>query len=213
MGLDMYIYKFNKIDKKEINKYRGCHNDDIPYKTLTNEAMMKEPYLYKDLKMFLYQIQIMFSIFEVGKCCEDHDCDLSKMCGAAIGKTIKYSFSDGKYFELSQEELESYCHNSLRDAFLFSREEVCYWRKEYDLQDIIHEAHEKKKQAYFDKKGITPDVTDVVIQNCGYYALTRSERNKIVKYLRKVDESGYKEYIDILTDYDNYPKLFYYEWY
>lgn len=213
MGLDMYIYKFNKIDKKEINKYRGCNSAEIPYRNFTNTAIAEEPYLYEDLKLFLHPIQIMFNIFDVEKCCIDHGCDLSKICGMSFGATLKYSFSDGKSLELSKEEFDSYCHDSLRDAFLFSREEVCYWRKEYDLQDIIHEAHEKKKQAYFDKKGITPDVTDVVIQNCGYYALTRSERSKIVKYLRKVDESEYKEYIDALTDYDNYPKLFYFEWY
>ena len=85
--------------------------------------------------------------------------------------------------------MRKYDYQELRESLVFKCDELAYWRKEYDLQDLIHNEY----------KG--------TIYNCGFHLMDDNLMKKINLYLKK----HYMERQNI-NDPEYIAKM-YHEWY
>ena len=103
-------------------------------------------------------------------------------------KILSFSRQSKKTVKLSNKEYESYLYDVEDDFWVFKMSEVGYWRKAYDLQNMIYEEFNNR------------------IENCGYYQLRPSTMLKINFYQVDHDESSFEP----LSDDECYV---YHEWY
>ena len=94
-----------------------------------------------------------------------------------------------KDISLTNEQYETYIFEQLDDVWVFEKDEVGYWRKAYDLQDMIYEAFNSQ------------------IENCGYYVVPDDLLEKINQYQ---EAHNYSTWFYELPDDECYV---YHEWY
>lgn len=213
MGLDMYVFKCRKVSEDERKEFNGKLVSEITKKAslIPIEEYHENESMYKDLFPLMTRIQALDELFDYKRCCQAHNIkEDDVLWGRSYdGEKVEYSFKSGKKIVMSIEEYEEYFYTKLIWAYVWVSEEVCYWRKAYDLQDAVHENHLKKETAAYSKKH--PEATqiplnDLDIDNCGYYKLTMPERKKIVD----LDHNDSHEAILLDSSVKN---LFYHEWY
>lgn len=106
-----------------------------------------------------------------------------------------FIFQYGKYGGLrkeiliSDEELKKYDKQVIRKALIYKYDELAYWRKEYDLQDLIYNEYNGE------------------VYNCGFHKIDDELMKKINKYL-KLREMNKQSIND-----DGYIVKMYHEWY
>ena len=101
-------------------------------------------------------------------------------------------FSCGEYrkqVKISKDDLNKYDKKVFRETIVFKGDELAYWRKEYDLQDLIY--NEYCGQVY----------------NCGFHEIDDEMMRKINRYLRvrNMDKQSINN--------DGYIAKMYHEWY
>ena len=77
----------------------------------------------------------------------------------------------------------------IKESYIFKKKELAYWRKYYDLQELIHEEY------------------DGEVVNCGFHELTDGTIDDIVDFLVDNNESLQ----DILES--GFAAKMYHEWY
>ena len=163
MGLDMYLSKFKKIDAKKAKWFEGEFEkriNDFGYEVWDvvdgNEEEIEE------IKDFLVRTKVYRTVWDYERFEKENNLKgwyLWNISHEDIDKVTLCYRNDGKTreFSLTKTEYNSYYQYKLCDCYIVSCEEVDYWRKNYDLQDLIHEGH------------------DNAIHNCGYALLTNEE--------------------------------------
>lgn len=173
MGLDMYILEVSKPKAYSgdylqipVADFEDKFNDILPYceKIFLETQFINNKQIEKD-----YNIP-----------------ENANKVGAYYGKDeISYTYNTGEKITLSTKDYEKYFYTEPVEYYITTEEEVCYWRKHYDLQKFIYQLIENER--------------DIQVENCGYYNLSI---DMIKEINRKFDEN--------IPEKDN---LFYHEWY
>ena len=191
MGLDMWIFGIKDVSNENIpdEMDSSCYEDNgyqvidictsyeeelrdlLPYSVTKNvkSMLINMDKLKKD-----YNIPQEASVWLWGS-----DGVIGFQCGEDYNKQI--TVSDG--------EMEKYYEQVLLQSLIFKCDELAYWRKYYDLQDLIHNEYCGE------------------IYNCGYHKLD----NELLKTINKFLEKN-KQDTQSIND-DGYVAKMYHEWY
>lgn len=192
MGLDMYIYGIEDISNENIpeNLDEKWYDDrGYNYCILYDE---EDEALYRDLYDYSLIRNVVYTETDWEKFKKHHHLSEDAQLWR-VSSNNTYSFTWGNNLENNKEfqisELKKYDIKVVRKTLIFRKKELAYWRKEYDLQDLIYNNY------------------DGEIYNCGYHYLNDEIMKKINNYLKK-------RHID-KQDLNNsdYPIKMYHEWY
>lgn len=199
MGLDMWIYGIKDIDEKDIpENVTAKWLDDNGYSYVQQYEDDDEFYkMYHDLYDYSVMKDVIFTVTDFDKVKKDYKISENAIfAGLSSNGTVRTVFFEyGKYHRtqksvaLSQEEWNKYDKQVIRKALIYKYDELAYWRKEYDLQDLIY--NECNGEIY----------------NCGFHKIDHELMKKINKYLksRKMDKQSIND--------DGYIVKMYHEWY
>ena len=218
MGLDMYLYRVNKIQNEENAKKRFSGKldheiEDAGYRAFYIEEGKYNPEL-SDLMPYLTKID------DVRVQCVDEEKIMREYNLPEDAYRCGWGFSDGnidfmyafesagdrdiKDFHLPISEFEKkFVYEKPTTAAICQIEEVAYWRKFYDLQEALHLGYREDREKEREETGQT---TPVDIENCGYHAMTES----MWEALKEYDKDVYRKLHGTENDDE---KIFYYEWY
>lgn len=198
MGLDMYIYGIKEINEKDIPENiteEWLDNNGYSYVQRYEDDDEDEfDKMYHDLYDYSVMKDVIFTDIDYDKIYKDYKLPKNAvLSGLKSGGTFIFQY--GKYGELSKEvtisdeELKKYDKQVIRKALIYKYDELAYWRKEYDLQDLIYNEYNGE------------------IYNCGFHKIDDELMKKINKYLksRKMDKQSIND--------DGYIVKMYQEWY
>ena len=193
MGLDMWMYGIKDISNDEIP-------DNMPESWYEEHGYeMIEHYeddndfdnMYHDIYDYSVIRNVEYTETDFEKIKEDYnvnkDAHVSMLgSGGVIGFSCRNYYKEVK---ISEDELNKYDKKVFRKSLVYKADELAYWRKEYDLQDLIY--NEYCGQVY----------------NCGFHRLNNEMMRKINRYLRvrNMDKQSINN--------DGYIAKMYYEWY
>ena len=192
MGLDMWMYGIKDISNENIpDGMPESWYEENGYKLITHYDDDNDfEQMFHDMYAYSAERNVEYSETDFDKVKEDYgikkEARISYFCGNAIGFSCKDYY---KEIDITQEELDKYEKKVFHKAWIFKGDELAYWRKEYDLQDLIY--NEYNGQIY----------------NCGFHRLTKTMMTKINRYLKSRDMS--KQNINS----EDYVAKMYHEWY
>ena len=192
MGLDMWIYGIKDISNEDIpdgmpeswyekNGYRLIthYDDDDDF-----EQMFHDMYAYSAEKNVEY-VEIDFD-----KIKEDYGIKKEAHLSYFWHNTVGFSYKDYyKKIDISQNEWDNYEKKVFHKTLIFKGDELAYWRKEYDLQDLIYSEYNGD------------------VYNCGFHKIDNELMKEINEYLksRELDKQSIND--------DGYIAKMYHEWY
>lgn len=191
MGLDMWVYGIKDITKDDIpDKMTEDWYEEHGYNTIIEYDDDNEfDVMFHDLFDYSVIRNVEYTEVDFDKVKKDYgikpEASISMMCGdGTIG------FSHGKYYkEINLSDTKKYEVKIYRKSLIYKSEELAYWRKEYNLQQLIYDNY------------------DGDVYNCGFHKLDDDLIKKINKYLKRNDMN--KQGIND-PDYD---VKMYHEWY
>ena len=209
MGLDMYVYKITKFTDEEVDAVSKMTYDEIiekfkldnfgtfvKYTSCEYIHLMPE---YAELLPFLSKIRIPCRYIDLRKIKEDYKIpeDLFKTDCDKItedNKTyIVFHFEDFDYTRNIDVKIpedifhESYTFEEYTDFYFWKTTEIQYWRKNYELRDILH------------NRCIKSDV-----ENCGWYRVT----DEMIVEMKK--HNAFEEGVPVVDHTTS--ELFYHPW-
>lgn len=188
MGLDMYVYMAKKPVMSESKLYDYYDVDGL---IIDEEEIDSE--MYRQIKPYCSKIRILNHYMNLEHIARDNNLREVHMCGFWNGE---YQFEDAdsreafpkKYINVSPEEMkQKYTVDREGIAYVSCLEEVMYWRKEYRLQDWIHQMIHSN------------------IENTGYYIL----EEEFIREYNKMNPGYQMPLISVTGE----SALFYHEWY
>ena len=189
-----------KATKPTLNARKVYAHEELSeqgYELFAAESDGSLPGYLKDLRPFMVKLRCIAEYF---------DCD-------KIGETFGFSERphwsgfgpDGIYFSgrsatedhksvtIPRENIHEFTYKKKNIFYVTKLQEVGYWRKQYALDD-------KLTKHFMSSRG-------VVVENCGYYRMTKAAMRIVENYTKKYDTEP--------VDYnpDEIRSLFYHNWY
>lgn len=200
MGLDMWLFKIERLNDKEVAELAEKHIDEISQAGCNYiEKNAFEEYLdmYTDLEAFVRRVKVKREVFDYEACFKTHGISKDDTPFGSFQSPISigWTFRSGAKVEINREEYESYLHTEDDEVYVFKSEDVAYWRKYYELDDFFRERR--------------------VVENCGYYLLEEEEKKDLKKFLKKHNPEEWKSHdsnYDIALLDDETANIFYYAW-
>ena len=142
MGLDICIYRVSKpapfenriydIEDLQAKGYcvilPGSENSELFWELLPYTQRVKAKVAYLDMKA----VRETYGLSEESYPCAWH-------ANGGIG--ILDPTAEDRIIDLTQEEIKNqFTDVREEDVLVYSKEEVAYWRKDYDVQDFFHDA-------------------------------------------------------------------------
>ena len=192
MGLDMWMYGIKDISNENIpDGMPESWYEENGYKLITHYDDDKDfEQMFHDMYAYSAEKNVEYGETDYDKIKEDYgikkEARISSFCGNTIGFSCKDYY---KEIDITHDELDKYEKKVFHKALIFKGDELAYWRKEYDLQDLIYNEY------------------DGQIYNCGFHRLTKTMMTKINRYLKSRDMS--KQNINS----EDYVAKMYHEWY
>lgn len=202
----MYMRKINKLNESEIQFFKGANiyklNDFPPNCNFMNkDDFDSEVDMYSDLLPYVTEIPVIDAFFDEKRCWKEHDvAEHDVVIGYFQNSTtIEYSFDSGKRISLSMDEYDQYVYEKEASIYVWKDEEVDYWRKYYELNDFIAETRMTCKCEEFenehDREPTEKEKQFFAIENCGYYELSKEEKEQIRNFLiRNGSDDAKKDY-------------------
>ena len=191
MGLDMYINRINKIELED-KVYTSDEINEISSMTCTLKEFERAGDSLAQLLPYASKVKIINKYYNLEKMAEDNGlahAHIGLISGEKIGINGKDSSGKTTLVYIPTEVVnEKYIIERTEESYVWSCEEVAYWRKHYPLRDYFYELIGN-------------------VENCGYYLLDE-------EMIRDVKEkwSNDTESIPIEAPTEN-SALFYHEWY
>ena len=205
MGLDMYLYRVTKLDDEEKEQVDNMTVDELNdsefavYTLKQGDEEEKDSLLHDasiaELIPYMYQIkrkQKYINLIRLKR--EKGIPEDARQSGEVFGEGEYWLWfrMDDKKWEVELTGLDEATKERITDVSedilgVFLKDEVAYWRKNYGLQQKMH------------------DSCDVKVENCGYYKL-----NDFMKKSVRDEKDGYED-LDMEETDDS--AVFYYEWY
>jgi protein tyrosine phosphatase len=183
MGLDMYIYKINKLSEYEKQEAERLRDPDQCMCTIMDKSDVDaEPNMYEDIIPYITEVDMKCMVFDRDTFNKDFGIpDDALRVGEAYGPTkVAFSYDNGQSVSVPMEEFEMYWKPSQKPAYLFKKKEMAYWRKAYELDDFIQAEITEIKN-----KERRPDEEPFCFENCGIYYLDVCLREKIQDFLEE----------------------------
>lgn len=170
MGLDQWIYKISKIEDNVMNDIKGMNEKEVCRKYGNDISVWKIDErleeLVEPIKDILQKTEIIFTEYNMEKIYKELGIDDTWHMGywSSVGHGIDMRFYperketdvgalEPKEFHISAEDEKDYLIDVPHEAYLLRKEEIAYYRKNYDIQEDMY------------------DKCDFEIENCGYYPL------------------------------------------
>ena len=176
MGLDMYMYGIVDISSDDIPDGEKTNvYEDKGYSLIDKKDYDEDEFdgMFHDLIPYAVIRNVSYTLTDWEKIKKSYNLpENSNLCGISSDGTYWFIDSDSKKdykIFISEQEMRKYDYQELRESLVFKCEELAYWRKEYDLQDLIHNEY----------KG--------TIYNCGFHLMDDNLMKDINKYLKKRD--------------------------
>lgn len=202
MGLDMYMYKIKPVTTEEANLLVGFHVDDIRqnYDIIYKSDVECTPEAYLDILPYAQEVVAIARVFDENKFRKDYGIENGDIpVGQGIfGNSITWIFASGKRVEMSQAEYELYSPEQDISIFVYSKEDLAYWRNDDDLHDFIGMVRcAVKAKDYIHENNERPNEETLMswrIHNCGLHLLTQPEKDAVVRYMEQYNESQPAKY-------------------
>jgi len=180
MGLDMYAFRIKKVTEEEAQLCQGLSSKEITKNgfTLFYDQSEDTLALITEILPYLKPVQYHYEAMDLQKVKKEYGVPEDALqTGAAYEPAgITYHFCTGtgedyKSFpvKISRDDVRRFVVTALERGYIARMGDCAYWRKNYDLADLISQQH------------------DNPIQNCGYYVLSMEEQRLVERYCR---ESG-----------------------
>lgn len=163
MGLDQWLYRVQRLTKEEAIALEGKHydemiEDDSLLLFRANEYPEEEEdfdeiksifgYLTKvKLISFLVHVKDLYrdkgvpeGYSVVGSSYTNGNMHLSFVKYPEDGSEYEYSKFPRVEIDVTNEEYNKYSYEEVEDYYVCKKEEIYYWRKNYELQDKLYEA-------------------------------------------------------------------------
>ena len=192
MGLDMWLYGIKDVSEENIpDGMPESWYEENGYKLITHyENDDKFDELFHDMLKYSVERNVEYGETDFDKIKEDYGIKKEAYISYFGNGSVGFSCRDYyKQIDISQDELDSYEKKVFHKALIFKGDELAYWRKEYNLQDLIYREYNGQ------------------ICNCGFHHLTRTLMTKINRYLKSRDMSKQN-----IND-EGYVAKMYHEWY
>lgn len=191
MGLDMYLYKIERVTKEEKKYYVERDGDVEDVLSISEDEIGLE--MYKDLAPYAEKVVVNREYINLAKFMEDNNIpETAYIAGEHYSSdgTAEFIFRYGEDFEdrceieVDYEEfVKNYSYTQADTVYIVKYYEVGYWRKAYDTRHIIY--------AMIDRN----------VENCGYYKLSPLDVEDLATTNEEID------------DLDDFEDIFYHEWY
>ena len=192
MGLDMWMYGIKDISGEEIpdNMPQEWY-EEHDYKLITYyEGDDDFDNMYGDMYIYSAIRNVEYIETDMEKLKEDYKIHENANLSSIIGGRLGFSYNKKSWeIEISEDEIKKYDKKVFRKALIFKADELAYWRKEYNLQDLIYTGYHKE------------------IYNCGFHKLDDDLMEKINRYL-EINDMDKQNIND-----DGYIAKMYHEWY
>ena len=192
MGLDMWMYGIKDISEENIpDGMPESWYEENGYKLITRYENDDDfDGMFYDMSKYSVERNVEYAETDIDRLKEDYgikkEANISYFGNGAVGFSCKDYY---KQIDISQDEWDSYDKKVFHKAFIFKGDELAYWRKEYNLQDLIYREYNGQ------------------IHNCGFHYLTKKTMTKINRYLKSRDMSKQN-----IND-EGYVAKMYHEWY
>lgn len=190
MGLDQYIFRIKKAELSE-RLYTSEELGTMGFNRIPAEDFEEHEDRYKHLKPYAVKRDVVCQFYDVEKMIADYNLPKDSYIWKHTHDNITisgYDANDNRIDQvISRDEInKKYTKTEIVPHYIFSTEDVWYWRKNYDLAEWL-DANMK-----------------CAVKNTGYYKLTKTLVKRInSKFKAKIpEESATKE-----------SALFYWEWY
>ena len=198
MGLDMYAYRLRKPTEKELEDIKTTGKIPDHFITIQKDDIDKNS--CKDVKPFAKLMPVKIEYINMEQIRKDNDIPDNMYCfGTGYREdAVHYNFIHGdesKNIVVSYKDIEDkYTITSVEDRYIAHIDNVGYWRKEYTLQDTLHELY------------------DGYIENCGFHKCSPEMIEAMLdkKYDNEAYGIGIKSTAAVTTEDED---IFYEEWY
>ena len=186
MGLDMYVYKADSPALDPNIPYSYKEISGLGYSVIEDDVFGDDDTIA--LKKFAVPFDIIFEEINHDKIIKEYGFsgEIHPTTHSSLGST----YTDGtQTVVISADDLKNkFTVEVQRKAWVIQLTEVMYWRKEYGLQNMIHESFLEEQK--------------IVVDNCGYYPLSMQQVAMICKEDKEAKIYQYED-----------GTLFYHEWY
>ena len=143
MGLDQYIYRVKKLELSE-RIYTTEELGKMNLHKIAVEDFESNKELYEQLKPYAIKRDVLCKIYDVEKMITDYNLPSNSHIWGCSGNKIMIGGHDANNQQINQtisyDKIErKYTKTEIIPHYIFSTEEVWYWRKHYDLQDWVYE--------------------------------------------------------------------------
>ena len=191
MGLDMYAYKVRKpsLDPSKVYARQELQRE---YVVLPPDEATSE--LYQQVTPYAQKLRVTCRYYDLEKIREDFnmpDAEIWMVSSEGIGIGGKVNGIETTR-KISTEQITA-CYIVVREeeCLVFAAESVAYWRKEYDLQELIC------------------DSLGGNVQDIGFYQLDKQTVDRINQYSADHCPTEFIEWVEPTET----SALFYHEWY
>lgn len=182
MGLDIWLFKIRKT-KKDLSNVKTL--DDIRQLGLNSftEKGVKPSYMYDDLIPYCVEVMCENDYIDIDKIKKTYG--LEDIYSESIGGIYSFVDKNGKKISLTSDEIKDNFTVTRQEAtYVFEEENVYYWRKRYDIQDLFYESYQ--------------------VENCGYTEVDI----ETLEHIQKEYDEGL-----IIPELGDDEAVFYHEWY
>ena len=190
MGLDQYIFRIKKLELTD-RLYTSEELNSMGFNKIDAESFEECSEMYKQLKPYAVKRDVLCKLYDTAKIIEDYNMPNGSHIWSYCGNEITIGGYDANNQRVDKtitrdESERKYIKTEIIPHYIFSTEEVWYWRKNYDLAEWL-DANLKCS-----------------LENTSYYKLTKTLIKRInSKFKAEIpEESATKE-----------SALFYWEWY
>lgn len=191
MGLDMYAYKIRN-PSLDPSKVHACQDLQKEYVILLPDKASSER--YRQAWPYAQKLRVMNRYYDLEKIREDFhipDAEVWMTSAEGIGIRGRVNGVETTRYIGTEQVNAIYTVEREEECFVFAATSVAYWRKEYDLQELI-------------------DVSlGGIIQSMGYYLLDKKTVDIINQYSIEYCPEMLIEWFEPTET----SALFYYEWY
>ena len=167
MGLDMFLYRAKRLSDKAVKEIEGTEIYSKDYNYLNPEYESE----FKSLLPFSRKVNVLVDYMDTDKIKKEfgipadaHNTVQSFMRGMT---KLGFNYGDNEHKDVSITDTdmkEKYTITKSEVRYVVELKEICYWRKNYELQDELYE------------------LCDEQIENCGYHAVNEEMLRVINKH-------------------------------
>ena len=164
MGLDLFAYKVHAPSQDDLKDIITLKDAEKEYGCISQEDIEENKSLYEDLRHYVTKKELITSEYNYEKLAKDYP-----NFDYIVGMHGKYAFLQMKDKSIIWDvDMDKYIQDRKRIFYLFHKYEIRYWRKAYDLLDIIQDYVYPKE-----------------LENCGWYYISKDNWDTIKSDLEK----------------------------